>query len=120
MPDMEAALSRFESQVEKSMHRWFRNASMISERRYNFIKIRIHINAITFIDVYHNAGNKRGSYALIRQGKRIFGYDNVKAWHRHPLGDSEKHEPCIKPRLSKVLGEMKRIVESLPAGEENV
>ena len=118
MADLDIDLARFEHECRTFADEWLGSTVVVeSERRYNFIKIRIHVRSSIFIELYHNAQNGRGSYALIRDNQRIFGYDGVIRWHRHPLGDSEKHEPCAKPRLSQALREMKHIVESLPTGE---
>ena len=121
MADLQTAILRFQRQAQQSAYRLFgRSAIVESEQRYNFIRIRIRVNPTTFIELYHNAQNERGSYALIFGRRRIFGYDGVKEWHRHPLDDPERHEPCRKPRLPGVLREMKRIIDSLPSGEQNV
>ena len=121
MADWDADLARFERECHTFANDWLGDAAVINTgRRYNFIKIRIQVMSAIFIELYHNAQNGRGSYVLIRNEQRIFGYDGVTRWHRHPIDHPEKHEPCAKPRLLLVLREMKRIVESLPIGEENV
>lgn len=121
MADLEATLTRFHREVESFAHRWLaKSATIESERRYNFLKIRVQVNPETFIELYTNAQNERGSYALIHRGKRIFGYDGVSKWHCHPLDDPDKHQPCAKPRLGPVLREMKQIVESFSTGDEDV
>lgn len=121
MADLEGALAQFQRECQDFAFRWLGQSAIIeSEHRYNFLQIRIQIDPATFIELYHNAQNGRSSYALIHQQRRIFGYDGVKTWHRHPLSDPTQHESCAKPHLAQVLREMKRIVESLSAGEENV
>jgi hypothetical protein len=121
MADLDANLAPFERECRTFADEWLGSTVVVeSERRYNFIKIRIHVMPSVFIELYHNAQNGRGSYALIRDNQRIFGYDGVIRWHCHPLHHTEKHERCTKPRLSHALREMKHIVESLPTGEGNV
>ncbi len=121
MPDFEATLLRFQRQTEKHVQRWWgRQAIIETERRYNYMKIRIQLDLATFIELYANAQNGRGSYALIHRQQRIFGYDGVTRWHRHPSGGPNEHEPCRKPRLAQALREMKQIVESRSFGEKNV
>ena len=37
------------------------------------------------------------AFALIRQGKRIFGADNTGGWHTHPFHSPEQHIPQTQP-----------------------
>jgi hypothetical protein len=56
-----------------------------------------------FIAVRYNARNERMDFALIRDGKRVFGYDNLKEWHCHPSADPSQHIPCAKPSVDQFL-----------------
>jgi hypothetical protein len=51
----------------------------------------------TLIDVYHSAATGKTSYALVRKGKRILGYDNFRGWHYHPAENPDEHIPCQEP-----------------------
>ena len=118
MADFDDVLTKFHGESERLARRSFgRSVAIQSERRYNFMRIRIRIDSETFAELYTNAQNGRGSYALIHNNRRVFGYDGVKKWHRHPRENPEAHIACPKPRLPKVFREMKRIVDLLSSGE---
>lgn len=55
------------------------------------VKIKIEINSDTFINIFYNAETQKYSFALIKQGKRIFGIDNTRNWHIHPFENPEDH-----------------------------
>ena len=78
-----------------------------------FLKSRIKITNDLFIDIYYNPRNDRQNFALIRNGKRIFGYDNLDSWHYHPFESPEKHIKCSKPKLDKIWSEMKKYIQLL-------
>ena len=63
------------------------------------IKLRVDLDEHRFIDVFFNERNRRTDLALIERGRRVFGYDNLGNWHRHPLEAPERHEACEEPTL---------------------
>jgi len=58
-----------------------------------FINIRLDIVTGGFIDVFYNEQTSTLAFALIRQGRRVFGADNTGGWHVHPFVDPEQHVP---------------------------
>src|SRR6266446_8239104 len=52
----------------------------------------------------------RTDFALIRNEQRIFGYDNLGGWHRHPAEDPRSHIPCDKPSVEQVFHYIKSLV----------
>jgi hypothetical protein len=52
-------------------------------------------------------------FALIRDGKRVFGYDNLKEWHCHPSDDPSRHIPCEKPPVDHIISEICRLCSGL-------
>ena len=58
-----------------------------------------------FIDVFFNSRNQRVDLSVIQGGQRIFGYDNLGGWHRHPRSAPEQHEACTQPSLETFLRE---------------
>jgi hypothetical protein len=38
--------------------------------------------------------------------QRVFGYDNLGGWHRHPVGSPEEHEACDAPTFDGFLREV--------------
>jgi hypothetical protein len=58
------------------------------------LKLRVYLGASLFVDVFYNAETGKTSFALIKDGQRIFGADNPRGWHLHPFGSPERHCPC--------------------------
>ncbi len=54
-------------------------------KRIDRVSIRVILSPILLIDIYANVKNGRYDFSLIKDDKRIFGYDNLGGWHRHPL-----------------------------------
>jgi hypothetical protein len=69
------------------------------------IKLRVDLDEHRFIDVFFNARNQRVDLAVIEHGERIFGYDNLGGWHRHPRDAPERHEACAEPSLETFIRE---------------
>jgi len=57
------------------------------------LKLRVHLGASLFVDVFLNAETGKTSFALIKDGQRIFGVDNTRGWHLHPFANPERHCP---------------------------
>jgi hypothetical protein len=98
----------------------FYNKQFFHEGRINFIEKRniifegrITISESIFIEFYYNSFTGKKSYALICSNNRIFGYDNYKYWHVHPLNEIEKHIKCSEPSIENVFSEMKNIIDDL-------
>jgi hypothetical protein len=55
------------------------------------IGLRVPLDQGDFIDAFYNEQTNTTAFALIRQGRRVFGADNSGGWHVHPIADPEKH-----------------------------
>lgn len=67
------------------------------------LKLRVHLGAALFVDVFFNAETGKTSFALIEDGRRIFGIDNTRRWHLHPFGSPERHWPCDETSFASFL-----------------
>lgn len=66
-----------------------------------------------FIDVFYNEPTGTAAYALILNGRRVFGADNAGGWHIHPFDDPERHNPLGGAiSLSKYVDEIELHVTS--------
>jgi len=77
------------------------------------LKLNILIEKTVFISVRYNSRNGRKDFALVSEGKRVFGYDNLKEWHFHPKEDPDNHIPCDEPSTDQILLEMRNLCEEL-------
>lgn len=104
-------IAEFKQQVVDAFAEHFPEAKTKLEERHGIeLRCRIEIDDKTLIDVYYSATTGKTSYLLVKTGKRIFGYDNFRSWHRHPKENPEDHVACQEPNPSQALGEMKEIV----------
>ena len=64
-------------------------------RRLTATSIGLRIDILTggFVDVFYNEQTGTTAYALIRQGRRVFGADSTGGWHVHPYADPDSHIP---------------------------
>jgi len=57
------------------------------------IALRIDISTGGFVDAFYNEQTGTTAFALIREGRRVFGADNTGGWHVHPFADPDRHTP---------------------------
>jgi len=110
---MSADIEDFIQEItELSQHLLSASEIEITYKLIDKASLRIIINADTFIDVYANIENGRYDFSLIKDSKRIFGYDNLGNWHCHPLQGPDMHVVCAEPSVEKVFKEIADIINS--------
>lgn len=82
-------------------------------KRIDKVSLRIPIASTLFIDIYVNTDTERYDFSLIRENKRVFGYDNLGGWHYHPLDKPDVHIESKKPSLRHILKEITTVINSL-------
>jgi hypothetical protein len=55
--------------------------------------VLVDISAGGFVDAFYNERTGTTAFALIREGRRVFGADNTGGWHLHPRADPDRHTP---------------------------
>ena len=114
MQTYEQALDNFLIRLQtEARQRWKDVPVVILNRRVNLLKARIAIEKRLYIDVHYNAMNGRLNFALILEGERVFGYDKVKTWHRHPFEDPSQHVPCAEPTIEQIFAEVVEVIAIL-------
>ena len=86
---------------------------IINERRSATLEIRILFTTEVFMESYFNAITGKKSFALVKSGKRIWGYDNYRYWHHHPIENPESHVPCNEPSLKKIVDELHTVLTKI-------
>lgn len=90
--------------VEAACEQYFpdkpRRQEMLRETR---VKVRIEIDPIMFADLFFREETGRTDYALIVNGRRRYGLDNLGGWHEHPLHDPASHVPTDPPSPDEAL-----------------
>jgi len=86
---------------------------VIDERRSAILEMRIFFNPKVFMEVYVNRLTDKKSFTLIENGKRIWGYDNYRYWHHHPIEKPSKHIQCNEPSLKKIADEIQTTLAKL-------
>ncbi|MBL7065133.1 MAG: hypothetical protein ISS49_13130 [Anaerolineae bacterium] len=104
----------FETKLRSALRTYFPDAKVtIKVQRGVLVDARIRLSDDLFIDVYFHALTQKHAYALIYRQQRRMGYDNYKFWHRHPLENPQKHEPCEPPTVEAVMAEMVKAIDIL-------
>ncbi|MEK7542029.1 MAG: hypothetical protein AAB533_04225 [Patescibacteria group bacterium] len=94
----------FLAEMQKQRQRFFPEAPVIYLEELSFyVKTRIILSEDSFVEVRFNAHNARKSYALVRDGKRVAGFDNLGGWHIHPFGKPHTHRRISEPPLAHVF-----------------
>lgn len=75
------------------------------------VKLRVDLRDSSFIDVFYNADAGRVSFAWIKSGQRIFGADNTRGWHIHPLSDPGSHQSHPPMSFERFLSEVRQHIE---------
>ncbi len=65
------------------------------------------------MEVYINGLTGKKSFALTGNEKRVWGYDNYRYWHHHPIENPAGHVPCNEPSLKNIIDEVEIILAKL-------
>jgi hypothetical protein len=104
--------AEFKRQVAEASADYFPYARLnFTEQRGIKVQGRIVIDDANLIDVYYSALKGKTTFALVRMGRRIFGYDNLRGWHRHPVENPDQHVACPEPTPRQGLREIKEILD---------
>ena len=111
---MFASLDEFLAELTTLMEELFPAAQIQTVySRIDRITLRLVLDVSLFVDVYFNADNARFDFSLIKEGDRVFGYDNLKSWHYHPFEDPNQHISCSQPSLRHIVQETNHFVDLL-------
>jgi hypothetical protein len=107
-------LREFRRALVAALGRHFPRAKVtIAESRSVTLTCKAELTEDTFIAVYYSALTGKTSYALIRHGQRMTGYDNYRFWHHHPVEAPDDHVPCAEPTPEKAIAELAAVSEKL-------
>jgi hypothetical protein len=61
------------------------------------VKFLLELDALTFIQIYHNISTKTVNYLLMHCWQRIYGRDCCDGkWHRHPFENPASHDFSVE------------------------
>lgn len=89
----------------------------VTEQNSLRLKARVRISLAMFIDIFYAMRTGKISIALVLEGKRVFGIDNLGGWHVHPVGENQAHHRIEEPSLEEAL---RRCVEAANALQRNI
>ncbi len=74
---------------------------------------RVILKEKMFLEVYYNEVTETIAFALIKEGKRVWGIDRDKTrdWHVHPLNEPELHESIRSLSISEIVEKLKEVWE---------
>jgi hypothetical protein len=80
------------------------------------LKARIYISPNLFVQVYRNDQFDTSNFALIHNGRRLHGRDQVAGrWHRHNTDQPQLHDTSLEGQQAVNLTEFLTEVESILA-----
>jgi len=64
----------------------------------------------SFLRFYFNESTGTTAFALIENGKRIWGidFDNRRGWHYHPMDDAHHHEAISPLSVEEIIKQLGR------------
>lgn len=72
------------------------------------VKFRADLTGGSCIDVFYNADTGKVSFAWIVGGQRVFGVDNTRGWHIHPLCQPTLHQAHSPMTFREFLVEVEK------------
>jgi hypothetical protein len=113
---MFASLDAFMKEFRKLKEEFFGDARLeIGYSRMDKSSLRLVLDVELFIDIYFNSESLRLDFTLIMGSRRVFGYDNLKGWHYHPVDNPDLHVNREQPTLRRIMKETTEAVNSLKA-----
>ena len=110
------SLESFRNQLCNLVEEQFTDVKfVIDERRSTILEIRIFFTPEIFMEAYVNGITGKKSFALVKNRKRIWGYDNYRYWHHHPIEKPDNHIPCSEPPLEKNVNELRTVLSQIQA-----
>ena len=103
LPEIKRKLESFLEEIERVKSRFFPSLNLIIIRN--------------LFDTYYNAENDGKDFAIIYQGKRILGYDNLGEWHKHPFENPNSHLKCEEPEIEEIFREILDILDRVRKDE---
>jgi hypothetical protein len=75
------------------------------------LKGRILLKEKGFLEIYFNEQTQTTAIAWIEEGRRKWGIDrdNLRDWHRHPLGNPEHHQAITTLTISEIIKELEHV-----------
>ena len=108
------SLESFRNQLCNLVEEQFTDVKfVIDERRSTILEIRIFFTPEIFMEAYVNGITGKKSFALVKNRKRIWGYDNYRYWHHHPIENPDNHIPCSEPPLEKIVNELRTVLSQI-------
>ena len=108
------SLESFRNQLCNLFEEQFKDVEfVIDERRSTILEIRIFLTPEIFMEVYVNGITGKKSFALVKNEKRIWGYDNYRYWHHHPIENPYTHIACSEPPIEKIVGELQTLLSQI-------
>ena len=108
---MNLSIKEFYHQTQNLTGEYFPAAKLETQEINQFrLKIRITLSSTSFIDIFYGVRKTRIDFALIKEGKRTFGIDNLSGWHRHPLNKPDCHEFIKEMSLQEIFSQLAKNV----------
>ena len=111
---MKLSVEEFQKELVGSLQKYLSNCEIeVAEINILRCKIRVHIAASAFLNVFYAARTQKMSFAIIQKGKRVYGIDNLDSWHFHPFNNPEDHVQISEPSIEDMIVECTKVIRGL-------
>lgn len=104
-----------ERDVQRVAAEWaFIQSADTMDKAEHTVKMRLHVDADCFVQVYVNIQKQLTGYALVLNRSRIFGRDcEGGLWHRHPVEAPDQHDFSLEGQRAVSLDEFLREAQNV-------
>jgi hypothetical protein len=80
------------------------------------VKGRVHLREERFVQIYFNERTGTIAFALIEEGRRVWGMDHdaLRGWHEHPLSAPETHRNVKAKTVAEIVQALQEVWGELP------
>jgi len=111
---MALSVDEFFRRLQASLQKHLPSSELkINENNSLRLKARVILSQTTFIDVFYGAKKERIDSALIHEGKRVFGIDNLNYWHCHPFKKEKNHFRIEPMTIENIIIELSKNIDKV-------
>jgi hypothetical protein len=108
------SIEAFEEQLLYGLRKYVPGGNLeIVEKSIMRLKARYHIGISLFIDIFYAIRTGKISFAVVKEGERVFGIDNLGSWHCHPFRKPQNHVPVDEPSIEEIVSQCASAIREL-------
>jgi len=108
-------IDRLQIEAQDVLHQtWFVQEMKLVDQTNETVTIHLILTPDLFVQVFFSQRSGRFNLALVGPAGRLYGRDREHGiWHRHPFGNTEKHEPTPTGMSNRPIEQFMTEVEQI-------